>query len=169
MYAMVTTATQTNRDPNRDKILARFNPPRTTSETYRRQDDVFGYELQFLLSGMLSSVFQNLDYKLQRRLSVLPIQQSYQKCYETFSSSRRVTRRQAIVIKTDYRVIFVNWLLPCGVIRRIVSLPQCRKSSSNLLKIISLSKATSIDSDCCRLPTARVLSNKAEKSRSNHF
>ena len=39
-------ATQTNRDPNRDKVLARSSHSRT-SETYRRQDDVFGYELQF--------------------------------------------------------------------------------------------------------------------------
>ena len=45
-------ATQTNRELNRDKPLARFNQPRT-SETYRRQDDVSGYELQFQLSGML--------------------------------------------------------------------------------------------------------------------
>ena len=50
-------ATQTNGDQNRDKILARSNQPRT-SETYRRQDDVFGYELQFLLSGVLPG-FQN--------------------------------------------------------------------------------------------------------------
>ena len=58
----------TNKDPNRDKILARYNQPRT-SETYRRQDDVFGYELQFLLSEVLL-VFQNLSNKLQRRLYV---------------------------------------------------------------------------------------------------
>ena len=73
---MVTTyySTQTNRDPNRDKILARSNQPKT-SETYRRQDDAFGYELQFLLFGVLP-VFQNLNYKLKRTLSdVLPIQQ----------------------------------------------------------------------------------------------
>ena len=38
-------ATQTNRDPNSDKALARFNHP-TISETYRCHD-VFGYELQF--------------------------------------------------------------------------------------------------------------------------
>ena len=38
-------AAQTNRDPNRDKTLARPNQPRT-SETYRRHDDVFGHELQ---------------------------------------------------------------------------------------------------------------------------
>ena len=36
--------TQTNRDPNRDKILARSSQPKT-SETYQRQDDVLGYEL----------------------------------------------------------------------------------------------------------------------------
>ena len=52
-------ATQTNMNPNRDKILARSNQPRT-SETYRHQDDVFGYELQFLLSGALP-IFQNLN------------------------------------------------------------------------------------------------------------
>ena len=47
-----------HRDPNSDKILARSNQPRT-SKNYRRQHEVFGYELQFLLSGVLS-VFQNL-------------------------------------------------------------------------------------------------------------
>ena len=45
-------ATQTNRDPNHDKTLAWFNKP-VTSKTYRRQDDVSGYELQFLPSGVL--------------------------------------------------------------------------------------------------------------------
>ena len=75
---MVTPATQTNRDPNRNKILARSNQPKT-SETYWRQDDIFGYEQQVLLSGVLP-VFQNLNYKLQIGLSdVLPIQQSHQK------------------------------------------------------------------------------------------
>ena len=49
------------------KILARSNQPRTM-ESYRRQDYVFEYELQFLLSGVLP-VLQNLNYNLQRRLS----------------------------------------------------------------------------------------------------
>ena len=57
---MVQPATQTNRDPDHDKILATSSQPRT-SETFRRQDDVFGYEVQFLLSGVLP-VFQNLNY-----------------------------------------------------------------------------------------------------------
>ena len=55
-----------HRDPNRDKTLARSNRPRT-SETYRRQDDAFGYELQFLLSVSINKalpVIQNLNYKL---------------------------------------------------------------------------------------------------------
>ena len=39
------------------------NQPRTL-ETCRRQDDVFGYELQFLLSGVIP-VFQSLNYKLK--------------------------------------------------------------------------------------------------------
>ena len=33
----------------------------------------------------------------------------------------------------------------------------------------SISRATSIDSDCCRLPTTSVLSNKADKLRFNQF
>ena len=53
-------------DQNRGNTLTRSNQPKTsktlkTLETYRRQDDVFGYELQFLLSG------------------VLPMQESHQK------------------------------------------------------------------------------------------
>ena len=33
----------------------------------------------------------------------------------------------------------------------------------------SITRATSIDSDCCRLPTTSVLSNKPDKLRSNRF
>ena len=50
-------ATQTKRDSNRDKIFARSNHL-TTWETRRRQDDVSGYKLQFLLSGVLPVVFK---------------------------------------------------------------------------------------------------------------
>ena len=39
-------APQTNRDPNRDEILARFDQPRA-SETYRRQDDVLSTNYSF--------------------------------------------------------------------------------------------------------------------------
>ena len=75
---MVKTRYSDQQGSNRDKILVRSNQPRIP-ETYRRQDDVCGYELQFLLSEVLP-VLQNLNYKLQRRLSdVLPIQQSHQK------------------------------------------------------------------------------------------
>ena len=108
-HIMVTApATQTNRDPNHDKTLTRSNQTRT-SETYRRQDDVFGYELQFLLLYLLIECCQylfhnlnyNMNYKLciQRRLyDVLSIQQSHQQDSDTIKfyvkSSRRVTRRQ---------------------------------------------------------------------------
>ena len=38
---------------------------------------LFGYEVQFLLSGVMP-VFQNLNYNLQKRLTdVLPNQQSH--------------------------------------------------------------------------------------------
>ena len=35
--------------------------------------------------------------------------------------------------------------------------------------LFRIERATSIDSDCCRLPTTSVLSNKADKLRSNQF
>ena len=46
--------------------LSRINEPETIVN-YRRQDDVFGYDLQFLLSGVLP-VLQNLSYKAQIRV-----------------------------------------------------------------------------------------------------
>ena len=46
----------------------------------------------------MQPVFQNLNYKPKKRLSdELPIEQSHQKWYRKFSSSRRVTRRQVIM------------------------------------------------------------------------
>ena len=73
------SAIQINRDPNRDKILSRSNNSRT-SKTYRRQDDVFGYKLKFLLSTGVLPESQNLNYKPQGRLSnVLLIHQSRQR------------------------------------------------------------------------------------------
>ena len=82
--------------------IATKSLPGSTNREHRKligvktQDDVFGYELQFLLSGVLP-IFQNLNYKLTKRLSgVLPIQRSHQKCCNTFSSFRRVTRRQVM-------------------------------------------------------------------------
>ena len=43
-----------------------------------------------------------------------------------------------------------------------------RLMSKRFIKpLYSKSRATSIDSDCCRLPTASVLSNKTDKLRSN--
>ena len=41
-------------------------PPPKTLETFRRENHVLGYELQFLLSGVLP-VFHDQNYKLQRR------------------------------------------------------------------------------------------------------
>ena len=45
-----------------------------------------------------------------------------------------------------------------------------RPMSKRLIKPpYSISRATSIDSDCCSLPTTSVLSNEADKLRSNQF
>ena len=47
----VTTRCSDQQKSYRDKTLSRSNQP-WTSETYRRQDDVFGYEQQFLLCNL---------------------------------------------------------------------------------------------------------------------
>ena len=58
-YIMVTTRYSNQKGSiSRQNPLAKSNQPRT-SETYRRQDDVFG--IQFLLSGVLP-VFHNVNY-----------------------------------------------------------------------------------------------------------
>ena len=45
-----------------------------------------------------------------------------------------------------------------------------RSISKRFIKpLYSISRAASTDSDCCRLPTTSVLSNKADKLRSNQF
>ena len=86
------------------------------------------------VSGVLL-VFQNLNYKLQRRVpAVLPIQQSHQKLSKRFSSlSEGYT-------KTSYATFYKPWHRPMS--KRFIKHPY------------SISRATPIDSDCCRLPTA---------------
>ena len=60
-YIMVTTRyLNTNRDQNHDQVFTRSTHP-ITSETFRRQDDVFRYELQLLGSGRALPVFQNSE------------------------------------------------------------------------------------------------------------
>ena len=45
-----------------------------------------------------------------------------------------------------------------------------RPTSKRFIKLpYSISRAASIDLDCCRLPTTSILSNKAEKLSSNQF
>ena len=62
-------------------VTTRYSNQPRKRETYRRKDDVFGYELQFLESEGLP-VFQKISYNLQRKLSdVLRIQQSPQNVF----------------------------------------------------------------------------------------
>ena len=59
-------------------VTTRYSNQPRKGETYRREEDVFGYELQFLESEALP-VFHKINYNLQRKLSdVLRIQQSPQ-------------------------------------------------------------------------------------------
>ena len=59
--------TRTNRDSFRDKIYARYNQ-RETSETHRCRDDVFVWVRNTVCTVGVLQVFQNLNYKLQKRL-----------------------------------------------------------------------------------------------------
>ena len=70
---MTTRYSKKQKGPNRDKILARFNYNRMPENTTRndpRQDHVFVYELQLLLSRVLTVLFQNLSYKKSSDQSV---------------------------------------------------------------------------------------------------
>ena len=75
-------AARTDRDPNRDKILAWSHHP-TTSETYPRlHDNVFGYELEVIYCTDRSAVKSSeseLQATEERLPDVLPVYQWHQK------------------------------------------------------------------------------------------
>ena len=105
------------------------------------------YELQFqvlYLECCQYLVFQNLNYyyKLQRRLMMM--------CCPTNKVIKSDTTRRVCTKKTSYATFYKQWHRPMS--KRFIKPPY------------SISRATSIDSDCCRLPTASVLSNKAAKT-----
>ena len=140
-------ATPTNRDPNRDKILGRFNHLRTL-EIYRRQDDVFGYAIHFLLSGALP-VFQNLNFTSYREA-----------CLTCCPSSK--------VIKSDSnRFLALGGLHEdklCDILKAMAP-----TNVETAHQSYSVSRASPIDLECCHLPTASVLTSKTDKSRSTQF
>ena len=83
--------------------------PGTTNREHRKLIGVktvslFEYEAQFLLSGVLP-VFQNLKYKLQRRLSdVLPNQQRHQKvCTVMHLRMLRYPIRLSTIVSSTFR------------------------------------------------------------------
>ena len=140
----------TARYSNQQGSKSRHKPspvqPTENIGTYRRQNDVFGYELQFLLSGVLP-VFQSLNYKPKRRLpDLLPNQQRPQKLYKFDSSSRRVTRRQVMRHFTGHGT------------------DQCRNGLSNILIPY---REQPRSARIVVLPTISVQSSKQDKSCSN--
>ena len=92
-------ATQTNRDTNRDKTLARSNQPRT-SESYQRQDDVFEYEVKHLYCLECCCQYSIIsESELQATEKTVwcaahPTKSS--NVFQKFSSFRRVTLRQVM-------------------------------------------------------------------------
>ena len=65
---MVTTRYSNQQGSKPRQNFCEVQPTENIGNFYRRQHDVFGYELKLLLSELLQD-FQNLNYKLQRRLS----------------------------------------------------------------------------------------------------
>ena len=99
-------------------------------------------------------MFQNLNYELQKRLSdVLSMP-----CNKVVKSDRRSSLAPASLHEDKL----------CDTLQAMTSTNNVKTvNQTSLLHIIS--RATSIDSDCCHLPMASVLSNKAHKSRFNLF
>ena len=60
----------------RDKTLVRSNQPTRTSETYRRQNDVFGYKLP---GTVVTTVWSPASFSKRLLSNVLLIQQNHQK------------------------------------------------------------------------------------------
>ena len=103
--------------------------------------------LQFLLSGVLT-VFQNLNNKLQKRLSDLLLHNRVI-AFKTKSISRRRSHEDMLCdTLQEWHRSTLKWFIKPPY---------------------SISRAILINSDCCRLPTASVLSNKAGKTRSKQF
>ena len=143
-------ATQTNRDPNRDIIFFRSNQPRT-SETYRRHNDVLEYELQFLLSGVLPVYFKTrfTSYR-EDCLMCCPSEKA-------IKSDTRSCLQIALGGLHEHKLCDTLQVTAPLMPKRLIKRPY------------SISRANSIDSDCCRLPMVSVLSTKADISRSNQF
>ena len=97
------------------------------------------------------SVFQNLSYKLHRK-----------DCRMSCPSNN--------VIKSDAkRFLALGGLHEdklCDTLQAMATTTMSKRFTKSPYSIL---RATPIDSDCCRLPTASVLSTKADKSRFNQF
>ena len=110
-------------------------------------------ELQLRLSGVLSV---NLNFKLQIRLSdVLPHPTKSSKVTQNvFLSDEGYTNIEGYTNKTRYGMTLnKEWHRPMS--KRFIKRPS------------SISRATTIDSDCSHLPTVGAVSNKEDKSRSS--
>ena len=141
------------RDPNRDKTLDITGPTipyPTAPESFIGVQTVSSvgtsYSFYCTLSWSTAIISESDLYftKLQRRLpDVLPVQQIHQKWYKKF-------------FLYWCQVHFFPWR---WMLRRL----RCVQSKRFFIKPpYSISTPSSIDSDFCRLPTASVLSNKAD-------
>ena len=125
----------------------RSHRPRT-SETCRHQDDVFGYEVQFLRYELLP-VFRNMNYNAKQVcLMCCPFNKVIKRDSNSFYSYRRITRR-----KVSSSTLYKQWHRPI--------------SKWFIRQSYSISRVSLIDSNCCRLHKASILSKKADNSRSS--
>ena len=99
-----------------------------------------------------AKAFQNLNNnKLQRKLS----DDMYCPSNKVIKSdTKHFLALGGLHEDKRYATLYKQWHRPI-MSKRLIKPPN------------SISRTASIDSDCCRLPTASVLSNKAEKSSSN--
>ena len=110
----------------------------TISETYRRLDDVLGYELQFVLTVVLP-VYSEPELQSTENgcLMCCPSTKVIERSSKRVSINRKVTRRQVMRGFTNNGA------------------DKCQNGLSFKLPY-TISTVTSIDSNCCRLPTAPI-------------
>ena len=120
-------------------LTTRYSNQPRKRETYRRKDDVFGYELQFLESEVTIYRENCLMYCVSNKVLK--------------RDSKRFFLLLEVNRKASYAILNEKWFKPIS--KRFVKSPY------------SISRAISADSECCFIPTAIVLSSKADTSRSN--
>ena len=128
-------------------VTTRYSNQPRKRETYRRKDNVFGYELQFLESEVCKYFTKEVTIYRENCLMCCVSNKVFKRDSKRFFLLLEVNR------KASYAILNKKWFRPIS--KRFIKSPY------------SISRATSADSDCYFIPTAIVLSSKADTSHSN--